>query len=547
MCIRDSINAEYGEARAMAEAEGTSTKPGVMVLQQASALLEKTMLDEFLVLARDLVRIKECQPDMSGTAVDLFLIALTRTHDRAAHADGLLQHPDLQQWLTTPLVQVCLHDHAARLDKIRNAVNLRDPSHVLMIRAQSLLSYIVGDYESVRTGYEILLNAGPGDELKQECVLMMSLACCHLADYRRAVQINPMLNSAWELLKPCADEAFAARRHRMEQEAGDRGLAEWGDQVVSQTEALTIVCLSNGASFGGLDPMVYNDTTVYVGVRGSAKIQPVTEPPAETVREAIVPLCTNPGNYYHSFVELGALLVAWQELDEAPCSGPIYICAASEQAYGHISAVLSQFLPEEVVTEIRFVSHHVHADKLWVLDKGLEQPAVSVWDAIQPTEAALLRLRERTRPQDGAGAGPRRLVYAARRKTLRGFGEDGALVQALQEWCAEHGVEYAECEGKRPIHEQRELYGTALVIFGVHGSGLCNIMWAPDDCMLVEIPMKNMCNLIFLNQTQTLGMQHRFVPGWDCVYHRHLPDPTPDQIQALIHTLPSTTHKPSSD
>lgn len=43
------------------------------------------------------------------------------------------------------------------------------------------------------------------------------------------------------------------------------------------------------------------------------------------------------------------------------------------------------------------------------------------------------------------------------------------------------------CPGDHPIEEQVEIFSKAKIIIGAHGGGLTNVIWAPDDAVVIEI------------------------------------------------------------
>ena len=63
------------------------------------------------------------------------------------------------------------------------------------------------------------------------------------------------------------------------------------------------------------------------------------------------------------------------------------------------------------------------------------------------------------------------------------------------------------------------IFRTAQVIFGPHGAGLSNMIFAPQNASVLEFSMKPHCNRCFGFMAMALGMDYWLVPQVSCFYH----------------------------
>jgi capsular polysaccharide biosynthesis protein len=84
--------------------------------------------------------------------------------------------------------------------------------------------------------------------------------------------------------------------------------------------------------------------------------------------------------------------------------------------------------------------------------------------------------------------------------------------QALLDILAEYEVEPIVV-GELSVQEQLALFSSASVIVGVHGAGLTNLLFAPDDSMLIEIGGSPTTNNHYARDAINLGLDYFYVPS----------------------------------
>lgn len=99
-----------------------------------------------------------------------------------------------------------------------------------------------------------------------------------------------------------------------------------------------------------------------------------------------------------------------------------------------------------------------------------------------PDPRPLLRIRDRLREgAEAKPAAPRRRLYISRQKTRRKILNHVDVFPVLQEF----GFEEVFCE-EMDFAEQVRLFSSAEAIFGAHGAGTLNVLFAPQGAALIE-------------------------------------------------------------
>lgn len=103
----------------------------------------------------------------------------------------------------------------------------------------------------------------------------------------------------------------------------------------------------------------------------------------------------------------------------------------------------------------------------------------------------------------------RRKVYVSRQHARGRRLAKGMAVEAALE---KHGFETVLPESLS--HSQRRaVFGSASVILGVHGAGLTNMIYAPEDCAVIEIMNPGYRNVSYWLLAESLGLDYLSIVG----------------------------------
>ena len=484
--------------------------------------------------------------DIDPFNCDNLVLEFTRLHSVLATEDGTQTHPMLTELLNTPLLSHCCNDINRRINHLKhtNAVNLNDKNTYMLILAYSMMAYTTCNFHIARDGMMMVTShLSKCDKNNEELQKRLALCEYHLGEYEAAVRIFPGLLCAWELLDPTAPEAFRARIESLERQSHTQNsrrvvaMKKVGRCVFSND---SIVCyLTENKMFGGMDSVVYDDDCIYCGNRETASTlhrQNIVDIP-----EAIIIPATNIDNFYHALIEFGARFLAFIRFatkSQVPNDAPIYVFNASGKVPSKLLEIAKMVMDTEPMSRrYRIVSSnsHMRASKLWIVDsvKNQYQPAC-LWDAYLPSPTAICDLRTCLSKYDRPVPLARRFVYAARRWKggalqhphrmggVRCMENDDELVRLLSQWCSTENLVFTLCDGADTVHAQRQMYSNAKIIWGVHGAGLSNMIWAPLDCHIFEVGIRHKANKMFERMSDAIGLVHHYVCGLECEYNAHM-------------------------
>ena len=493
---------------------------------------------------------------------DTMLIEFAQLHNMLANDCGTISHPNLITWLNSPLISYCYNDHNQRINHLKRAngtVNLGDQNTYALILAQSMMAYTLCQFQISKDGFMMLNSWHNMCGMKNE-ELQSRVALCHyhLGEYDLAVCSNPNLYCAWELLDPSAPAAFSARSRSLKRKCKtqySRQLVSMQNESCIYSDELISCHLLKNVTFGGVDPMIYDSDAIYVGNRENVNLTSC-DPSPVNMSEIIVIPSTNADNFYHTLIEFGSYFAALARLDIATTTstpnpnsnnpnsknpnskigipGDVPICVYNKAYNSKVQPKMNEIIEmilngidilngieNPVRRRIISIGKHVHVDKLWVIDSVENQyNPPSLWDAYLPSPPALLHLRDCLTSSFQAANSHRRFVYVARRgRGIRSLEDDANLVKVLSQWSHTKNLIFTCCDGTTTVGEQREIFSGARIIWGIHGAGLSNMMWAPPDCHVFEVGIKHRANKLFERLSQTIGMTHDYVKGVECEYH----------------------------
>ena len=106
---------------------------------------------------------------------------------------------------------------------------------------------------------------------------------------------------------------------------------------------------------------------------------------------------------------------------------------------------------------------------------------------------------------------------ARKGRGARGIEDDEELVDVLRELSRRHGLSFVNLTNPGGLEDQVRLFANAKVIFGIHGAGFTNLIYCPEDCVVVEVPDTNHAIKLFQELSEMVGLEyHALTP--QCKY-----------------------------
>jgi capsular polysaccharide biosynthesis protein len=126
-----------------------------------------------------------------------------------------------------------------------------------------------------------------------------------------------------------------------------------------------------------------------------------------------------------------------------------------------------------------------------------------------PAPAAVAWLRKKfLRTETQSSSGPKRIYLTRRDSSQRRVLNERELIAFLE---AEGFV--TVCTGELSFVEQIQLFSNVEVVVGAHGAGSTNMVFAPENAILIELFGDNYINGCFWALTNIRGQKHAFLTG----------------------------------
>ncbi|HEY9839403.1 MAG TPA: glycosyltransferase family 61 protein [Candidatus Obscuribacterales bacterium] len=137
--------------------------------------------------------------------------------------------------------------------------------------------------------------------------------------------------------------------------------------------------------------------------------------------------------------------------------------------------------------------------------RRLYVPSLGKW-----TPERLRQLKQSLLQRAGIKPGrPEKRLYISRRDAATRRIVNEAALEAL---LRERGFEILDL-AQMPLTRQMELMSQARVILGPHGAGLTNAIFAPSECLLLELCPDDQVNQCFWIQANALGQDYSYLCG----------------------------------
>ena len=466
-----------------------------------------------------------------------FLHHLFMAHESLAKQQGRMRLEEmLNSWVNQPDISYCLQVTTRESQRLI-ALNAQNPKYepqsidFLLFETLALVHYTYGDYSKASIAFQWLMLKSPFD--KQDGY-RKHLATCYSLDgkYAESLMLDPTNTIGWERYKPCDKMGFKAQALKMMESAksiGRLALTYWpAGMIAFQDSDITIAQLDD-VMICGQDPMVFDEQFVYAGNRGNYRHCP-PQPLGETLDEGIVIFATNSNNHYHMLIEFMAKLLSG--ILQLPKEVPILISTTDLRRHQSILDLMGfDLIGRKVIVQAFGVEQSVSVKKLWVLDTTTPGHAsklpANLWDCYLASPASVRHLsqaiwrgleehRKVTNLRESLAQD--HFIYVRRLFGVRSVEDPQNLLEpGLEKWASDAGLVFVCFDGLQDFVSQVALFGRAKVIFGPHGAGLTNAIFAKSGAMVWEMPLHYQSNTLFLELCAMVGIEHRFSQV-DCDY-----------------------------
>jgi len=215
--------------------------------------------------------------------------------------------------------------------------------------------------------------------------------------------------------------------------------------------------------------------------------------PARRVGDGYLMTLQQSSNYYHWVCEIL----------------PLVFTLRQDAQWGQLPVYMAAELPAFVFQYLRLLELDRHCRMLprgvYVAD-SLRVPTFPGL-AESPSPEHLLRLRSACLEAVGPATGPRRRLYVSRADAQgRRVANEAALMAAL----APLGFESVTLSGKSAI-EQIRLFQSADIIVAPHGAGNTNILFAPEDCIVMELLGPSLYSWCYMAVASAIGQVYGYL------------------------------------
>jgi capsular polysaccharide biosynthesis protein len=215
--------------------------------------------------------------------------------------------------------------------------------------------------------------------------------------------------------------------------------------------------------------------------------------PAPQVDDGYLLTLAGSANYYHWVCEVLPLAFALKRDDR----------------WGDMPAYVGATLPKYVFEYLRLLDLERYCRPLPRGVYRAEKLRVPTFPGLSssPSPAHLITVRDACLEAVGPPAGARRRVYISRSDAPdRRIANEHELLPVL----ADFGFERATLSDKS-LPEQIRLFQSAEVIVAPHGAGNTNLLFAPRDCIMIELMGPTIYSWSFMVIASTLGQLYGYV------------------------------------
>lgn len=458
---------------------------------------------------------------------------------------GQLVHPQIKELLGKKGIHICLNILKKQYNKVlKFGIAKKD---IPIIKALADLCYILREYQFCLNTYIFLYKYDNSEKIK------ISIINCllFLEKYEEILKYDEYNNLAYSFIHSSSDKAFNSQyKHILETTLQYNIIPIFTpipNDVIFRNNEITLSKLENGC-FVGNNPCIFKENILYIGNRITLSplnsyLSYITREVCTRVEQAIVIYSTNPNNYYHFWIELISKLLsiystANNEIINIFNNNPIYLCCNDKFTVKLSEALkLLNIQPKfKTITTNKIIQ----AKQLYTLDISFIDSYVShipksVWNKYMPSKESVIRLRNQLIKNE---INPDTFIYISRRgHGPRSIVDDSNLTNKLANWAQLHNLKFKDSQSNLNLQEQINLYSRAKVIFGIHGGGLTNILFVPDNCLVCEIPILNNSNNMFIQLSNLFGIKHIYPPNIKCSYYNSIDSFTSESIDEIVKML----------
>ena len=471
-----------------------------------------------------------------------FLRGLFIAHEHTAKKQGQLYLPRLlNTWKDHPAIKHCMDVTSARMHALIVRHQTEESKATLdeieLLETLGLVHYTYTNYDNAAFIFKTLCSLSPDIQKLDEYRKHLSTCYSLNAQYKEALEMDTDNCTAWERFdatNPKAFRAQALKNHRSAERIQRTALSYWpSGYTVHQSEELTIASLHK-VFVCGHDPMVFDTDFVYAGNRGTFRFAPPNPETPIKKDSGIVVFATNPNNYYHLLIEFSAKLLAADT--RLPADVPVYIPTSNRSLVQSMLTLLGINRSIETFSVFDTLAfHHLYIVDVTRPGHFSDQPA-NVWDCYLTHGDSLKRMATAFCKECTTHGSKHTFIYAKRSGGARSFIDPEARIEQLIEaWAQDHNLELVVFEGQMGLREQIELFQSCKVLFGLHGAGFTNLLFTPEDCTMVEIPIHGNCNPLFQELSALMQRSH-LVCDVSCEYQGTL-EVTPSVVTSIQNTL----------
>ena len=197
--------------------------------------------------------------------------------------------------------------------------------------------------------------------------------------------------------------------------------------------------------------------------------------------QAILLSINGADSFQHFIQDCFPLLSLVEDLDEVPLSAPLILLSPSENFLSFTSYLQSLGINRPVV----FISNQnpIVVEELFVLDF---KPFNALYNLPASIYLSLYEKLQRPISQKSD-----KVIIVEREENTRNFAEIELLKHKIDKWAHDHNLDLVILKPhQEDLSTIIRLFSTSKYVFAIHGGANYNIIWAPQDCTLVEfIPM----------------------------------------------------------
>jgi len=387
---------------------------------------------------------------------------------------------------------------------------------IYIINIYSKFNFLAELYNDAVKGYLFLYNID-----KNSFKYYLSLCFTYLNNYQHALDIDIENKYAWLLYKP-SDPILTNIIYKNIINLSKNDILPlikpFNNQIILEEDELNVILLYK-AKITGYNPIICNNQYYYIGNRmyldKKELYNKILNKHTKSVESGITILSTNSNNYNHMILEtiirLNSLFsLASKDIIKEFENIPLYVCL-DYNTYNYLKCMLN-ILEINIKINNYNVNDIIYFKKLYIIDvnniTNYSNKKINEWHKILPHKKSILSFRNtilnKINPQK-----PNKFIYLVRiGKINRSIIDDNNLYIKLEKWASQNELEFICINGKFSNYDEIKLFSEAKIIMGINGSGFVNMIYAPTNCIILEIPLFYNSNNIYQEISHLLNFNY---------------------------------------